>query len=151
MQNSGVTLLGSVTKLQIIDANKIDAINNISAASAVNFSNIVLVGGASWETVEILPEAGYKIKASDTANGQLQTAEISVMLMNNNNYELLRLTQRRVAALITDGDGLRWLIGNKEQPLMPEIDTDSKTSRGKAKTNTITFKGAINEPIMLVL
>jgi hypothetical protein len=140
---------GSITKLEILPINLLTSLNNISVTNTITYANIVTSG--SFEEVEIVPEAGFKTKSSDTENGPLQSLEVTGMLMNDDESVLFQLLFNRYVLLITDGVGKRWLFGNKTEYLKLEVDNDSNTSRGNNKIKTLMFKGAITTALLQVL
>lgn len=149
MVGSGRTLLGSITKLQILNTSNLLALNGITAANTIKYTDIIT--GTSWETIELLPQASYKIKTAETTNGPLRSIEINCQIMTNDEYLLQVKMLQRYVLLITDGDGLRWLVGNKQEYLKLEFDTDSKAVRSQAKVNAISFKGAMTTAFLSVL
>lgn len=143
---SGIS--GSITKLQIIKQSQLLAISNITAQRTVAFNHISISG--TWEEVEITPDAGYKLTATDTDNGPMQNINIEGVLMNDG-PELFNYLYDRYIALVTDGEGKRFLFGNLAEYLKLEIDTDSNKSRSDLKTTQLIFKGVTVMPTLVVL
>lgn len=148
INHSILPIAGSITKLEIITKQQLTALNNITPAYAINYTDIDIDG--NWEEVQLTPDAGYKLKAMDTENGPIQTAELSGAIMNDESALFCYLYNRYVC-LVTDGNGKRFLFGNKTECLKLETETDSKNTRAQVKSTAIMFKGAMVSPILLVL
>lgn len=146
--HSILPLAGSITKLEIITKQQLTALNNITPAFAINYSDIDIDG--NWEEVQLTPDAGYKLKVMDTENGPVQNIELGGAFMNDDTDLFCRLFNRYIA-LLTDGDGKRFLVGNKTEYLKMEYETDSKNTRAQVKTTAISFKCIVVSPILLVL
>lgn len=146
--HSILPISGSITNLQILNQKQLLVLNNIGANGSITFGNIIISG--AWEDVELTPDAGYKLKAVDTDNGPMQTIELGGTMMNDDSA-LFTYLYNRYIALVTDGDGKRFLFGNKIENLKFEYETDSKNTRGQVKTTTLMLKGASAKAILLVL
>lgn len=142
-------IAGSITKLEILSIFSLNALNNISATNTIAFADIDKA--ENFENVELVPEAGFKCKLTDTPNGPMNMLEANGMFMSDDFHSLFRSVFNRYVLLITDGAGKRWLFGNKTEYFKYELDTDSKTSRSVNQTQAISFKGAMTSPLLLVL
>jgi hypothetical protein len=142
-------IAGSITKLEKLSINLLTSLNNISAINTIAFADIITSG--AFEQIEIVPEAGFKCKLTETPNGPMNIMEVNGAIMNDDVTTLFNLSYNRYVLLITDGIGKRWLFGNKTEYFKYELDTDSKTSRSANQTQAINFKGAMTSPLLLVL
>lgn len=149
IEHSIVGLAGSITKLEFLPINLLTSLNNITVSNSIAFADINKTG--AFEEIEIVPEAGFKTKTTDTLNGPLRSIEVTGAIMNDADLALFNLCYQRFVLLITDGNGKRWLFGNRAEYLKYEFDTDSKTSRGSNKQNSLMFKGVMTSGILLVL
>lgn len=146
--HSILPISGSITKLQILNQKQLSALNNVAISGSIAFADIVISG--TWEDVELTPDAGYKLKAMDSDNGPMQTIELGSAMMNDDSL-LFAYLYNRYIALVTDGDGKRFLFGNKIENLKFEYEIDSKNTRGQVKTTSLMLKGATVKAVLLVL
>lgn len=150
INNSEYTLAGSLTKLQIAEISSIDSIDSASLVE-IPISNISFLEGSSWEDVPLLPAASFVIKTEDTDAGIVRTVEVIGAIMTNSDMALMDKMNNRYVLLITDGDGVVWLVGNKQEWFKYSFVNDSTDSRSKAKLNALKFAGMSTMPFLQVL
>jgi hypothetical protein len=148
---SEYTLAGSLTKLQIAEIGTIDHIDDSGSLDNIPYSSIYFYGPDDWEDIPLLPNASFVLKTEDTDAGVVRSVEISGALMSNSDAAFMQRMNKRYVLLITDGDGVVWLVGNKQEWFKYTYTNDSQDSRSKAKMNALKFVGMSTMPILQVL
>lgn len=148
LESSSTLILGSISKIEFIHQSFIDVLPDPNGYNLISESAITLLPGKSWNTIIPVPDScSLQTDSNETASGDNISGKVEGSVISKELYLLRSKLKGKLLLKVTDGNGEKYLIGNKEEFAKIQYSGNVPASINDARRIDFTFNFSLTNEI----